>query len=133
MLAAVDADRLGGAQRGDAEGHGNAVITVGPDFAAAHRAAINDDAVRQGFHLYAKSAQAVGHHLDAVTFLDTQLFGTTQDGTAFGTGSGNEQYRELVNRQWYQLLRDLDALQSASCAYGCRPRARRPLHVPARC
>src|SRR5690554_1602820 len=87
------------------------MIAMGPNFPATHGAAVNDNAVRQGLHLYTKSTQTIGHHLNAVTLLDPQLLGTAQNGTAFGTGGSNKQHRKLVNCQGYQLGRYLDSLQ----------------------
>src|SRR5690606_7990941 len=109
--AVVNADRRRGAQRGDAEGHGDAVIAVGPDVAAADRAAVDDDAVRGRFGLYAQRLQTIGHDLNAVGFLDAQLLGATQHGAPFGAGGGDEQHREFVDGQRHQVLGNVDALE----------------------
>ncbi|MNJ75315.1 hypothetical protein D3C77_723880 [compost metagenome] len=53
------------------------MVAVRPDFTATHRAAFDDDPVGRRLRLYAQGLQTVGHHLDAVGFLDPQLLGTT--------------------------------------------------------
>ncbi|OMP13274.1 hypothetical protein COLO4_01963 [Corchorus olitorius] len=107
----MDADRRTGTQRGNAEGHGDSVVTVTVHFATAELAAVDDYAVRGRLALDAQGNQAVGHDLDAVGLLHPQLFGATQHGTPFGAGSGNEQYRELVDGQRHQFFRDIDTLE----------------------
>ena len=61
--------------------------------------------------LHAEHLEAARHGRDTVTFLHTQFFGAGDERFAFCARGGNEQRRELVDRQRHEPLRDARALE----------------------
>ena len=75
--------------------------------------ALNTHAVGQYFRFDPQRMQAVGHDLNAVTFLDAQLFGTGHHGFAASTGGGHEDRGKLIDGQRHEVLGNDGALQRA--------------------
>mgnify|MGYP001824566717 CR=1 FL=1 len=96
------------AQRGHRKCHGNAVVAMAVDSAAVDCTAVDDHAIGCGLGRDTQRTQTIGHHLDTVAFLDAQLGSTAQHRAPLGTGGGNENYREFIDRQRHQLRRNLD-------------------------
>src|SRR5690606_27125821 len=91
ILAALDPDRAARTQCSDCERHGDAVIVMGLNHAAAELASDNDDAVRCRRRLDSQRMQSVSHYLNAVAFLDAQFFGAAQNRSPLGTGRSDKQ------------------------------------------
>jgi len=87
------------AQRGDGEGHGDAVIAEGIEFGAVEGLASgNLEAVFEFFHLRAHEAQVGGHGGDAVGFFHTQFAGVAHFDSLRGEGSDGCKHWNLINQ-----------------------------------
>ena len=74
-------------------------------------AALDDHAVRRRRAAHPERAQAIGHHRDSVGFLYAKFLGAGDHRAPLGAGGGDEQHRELVDRQRHQGRWHLDATQ----------------------
>ena len=102
MVAVEHANVVLGAQRGNRKSHGNAVIMKGVDGAATEVTAFDDNAV-VSTSLTTPRVAALCHGGDTVALFDPQFLGTSQDSAPMGTGSGDKQRRELIDRQRHLL------------------------------
>src|SRR5690606_33554845 len=107
----MNGDRRAGAQCRHGKAHGDAVVVVRLDLAAAKLPADDADAVVVDVGFNAESVEAVSHHLDTVGLFYAQLFGTVEDGLPLRTRGGNKNSREFINRQRHQVFRDNDTFQ----------------------
>ena len=100
----------------DQRRHGDAVIHVGRDQAAARRAAlaVHDQVVAFDLDVDAVDAQHRGGGGEPVGFLDAQFLQAAHARRAFGEGGGDREHRIFVDHGRRALGRHVDALERAS-------------------
>src|SRR5690606_33780551 len=84
--------------------------------------AVDNNPIRGWLRFDAQSNQTIGHDLNAVGFLDPQLFSAAQYRTPFGHSRRDEQHRKLINSQRHQVFRNIDAFQLSAAHTNVRHR-----------
>src|SRR5512134_180758 len=80
---------------------------------APHRAALDTDAVRSFLDGDAEGVERAGHHSNSVRLFPTEFLCLRDRGRPGSGGGRDEQYRKLIDRQWHELRRNVDAFKLA--------------------
>src|SRR5450759_4027922 len=96
----VNLNRRARAHRRHGERHRDTMIAVAVDDAAVKaRGAAYPQSISQKLMLDAEAPQARSHGGQTVALLNAQLKGSAHQGLTLSAGSGDEEYRQLIDRK----------------------------------
>ena len=87
------------------------MISMRIDRATAHETTFDNDAVRIHLCRNPEFGKSIGHHLDAITLLDPELFSFTESSSAMRAGGGDKQHRKFIDCQRHQFNGNINTAQ----------------------